>query len=152
MQTQNEDREGEIVAVARSWLGTAYRHQASKKGVGADCLGLVRGVFAEVTGRPAENPQPYARDWAERTGQERLLQAAVRHCGASLKREQARPGDIIVFRWRSDCAAKHTGILTASQHFIHAYEQAGVIESALTPGWARRIAAVFRFPAAMEYT
>ena len=34
----------EIVAAARSWIGTPYRHQASLKGVGCDCLGLVRGV------------------------------------------------------------------------------------------------------------
>lgn len=33
-----------IVAEARRWLGTPYRHQASVIGAGADCLGLVRGV------------------------------------------------------------------------------------------------------------
>jgi cell wall-associated NlpC family hydrolase len=33
-----------IVAEARTWIGTPYRHQASLKGVGCDCLGLVRGV------------------------------------------------------------------------------------------------------------
>ena len=27
------------------WIGTPYRHQASLKGVGCDCLGLVRGVW-----------------------------------------------------------------------------------------------------------
>ena len=34
-----------IVAEARAWIGTPYRHQASLKGVGCDCLGLVRGVW-----------------------------------------------------------------------------------------------------------
>lgn len=34
----------EIVAAARQWLGTPYRHQASVRGVGCDCLGLIRGV------------------------------------------------------------------------------------------------------------
>jgi NlpC/P60 family putative phage cell wall peptidase len=43
----------DIVAIARGWLGTPYRHQASLKGVGCDCLGLVRGVYAEAYGRPA---------------------------------------------------------------------------------------------------
>lgn len=150
MNTRNSERESAIVAIARSWLGTPYRHQASRKGVGADCLGLVRGVFAEVTGRPAECPAPYARDWAERTGEERLLAAASRHCGDGIAPGEARPGDIIIFRWRNDCVAKHAGILTTDRHFIHAYEQAGVIQSALTPGWARRIVGIFRFPAALE--
>ena len=35
----------QIVAAARGWVGTPYRHQASLKGIGADCLGLVRGVW-----------------------------------------------------------------------------------------------------------
>ena len=46
----------------------------------------------------------------------------------------------------ADAAAKHLGILAGSQHFIHAYEQAAVVRSALVPGWRRRIAGVFRFP------
>lgn len=33
-----------IVNAARSWLGTPYHHQASLRGVGCDCLGLIRGL------------------------------------------------------------------------------------------------------------
>jgi hypothetical protein len=39
-----------IVAETRAWIGTPYRHQASLKGVGCDCLGLVRGVWRAVIG------------------------------------------------------------------------------------------------------
>ena len=39
-----------IVAIVRAWCGTPYRHQASRKGVGCDCLGLVRGVYRELHG------------------------------------------------------------------------------------------------------
>ncbi|MFD0934795.1 peptidase P60, partial [Methylobacterium trifolii] len=35
----------DVVAQARLWLGTPYRHQASLAGVGCDCLGLLRGVW-----------------------------------------------------------------------------------------------------------
>ena len=45
-----------IVAEASTWLGTPYRHQGSRKGVGCDCLGLVRGVWREVYGTDAETP------------------------------------------------------------------------------------------------
>ena len=46
-----------IVAEARSWIGTHYRHQQSLKGVGCDCLGLLRGVWRAVYGQEPE-PTP----------------------------------------------------------------------------------------------
>jgi hypothetical protein len=46
--------------------------------------------------------------------------------------------------------AKHVGILARAEDgyetLIHAYSGHGVVESPLTPAWARRIAGVFRFP------
>ena len=61
-----------IVAEARAWIGTPYRHQASLKGVGCDCLGLVRGVWRAVIGPEPERAPPYAPDWAEASGMNRL--------------------------------------------------------------------------------
>lgn len=135
-----------IVAVARGFIGTPYRHQGSLKGVGCDCLGLIRGVWRELYGADPEVPAPYAPDWAERTGRERLLEAAARHCGAARPLADLRPGDLLVFRWQDGMAAKHAGIATPADRFIHAYEQAAVLESPLVPAWRRRIAGVFRFP------
>ena len=71
-----------IVETARSWIGTPYRHQASLKGVGCDCLGLVRGVWREIYGGEPELPPAYQPDWAERSGEDRLRDAARRHFGA----------------------------------------------------------------------
>jgi NlpC/P60 family putative phage cell wall peptidase len=48
----------DIVAETRSWIGTPYRHQASLKGVGCDCLGLVRGVWRAVIGVEPETSAP----------------------------------------------------------------------------------------------
>ena len=42
--------------------------------------------------------------------------------------------------------AKHVGILTGADSFLHAYERLGVIEEPLTPSWRRRIAFAFLFP------
>lgn len=136
----------EVVAAAKLWLGTPYRHQASEIGVGCDCLGLIRGVWLTLYGTVPEVPAPYAADWAERSGEERLMQAAARYCGPAIPQVEMRPGDILLFRWRAQFAAKHAGILSSPDHFIHAYEQAGVVRSPLVPGWRRRIAGVFRFP------
>ncbi|KQV63835.1 NlpC/P60 family protein [Rhizobium sp. Root1220] len=138
--------ERHVLAIAESWIGTPYRHQASLKGVGCDCLGLVRGVWRELYGAEPELPPPYAPDWAERSGEDRLMNAARRHFGASLPLAERRPGDLLLFRWRPEVAAKHAGIFVGEREFIHAYEQAAVIRSPLVPSWRRRIAAVFRFP------
>ncbi len=144
----SEDQGARIVMLARGWIGTPYRHQASRKGVGCDCLGLVRGIWRELYGAEPEAPTPYSADWAERGGEERLLDAALRHFGSVLPLAEARAGDVIVLRWKAGAIAKHAGILAASDRFIHAYEQAAVVESPLVTAWRRRIAGVFRFPPA----
>ncbi|HVV42913.1 MAG TPA: hypothetical protein VHC94_17820 [Nitrobacter sp.] len=87
-----------IVAEARAWIGTRYRHQASLKGVGCDCLGLVRGVWRHCIGDEPETPPPYAPDWAEARGEETLAAAAFRHL-VPISREALGAGDVLLFRW-----------------------------------------------------
>lgn len=135
-----------VLDIAAGWIGTPYRHQASLQGVGCDCLGLIRGIWCELYGEEPEEPGPYAPDWAERGGTERLADAAIRHFGPPIPAHEVEPGDLLLFRFRQGVAAKHLGILEAGRRFIHAYEQAGVVSSALVPSWSRRIAAVHRFP------
>ncbi len=134
-----------IVATARRWLGTPYHHQASMLGVGCDCLGLVRGVFRDLEGLDPEMPPPYTRDWAEATGTETLLAAAGRHL-LSVAMQDARPGDVLVFRYRPGVPAKHCGILASASSFVHASEGNAAAEVALQPWWRRRIVGVFAFP------
>lgn len=135
----------EIVASARSWIGTPYRHQASVKGAGTDCLGLIRGVWRDLYGAEPEAVPAYSMDWSEPQGDEGLWAAAARHM---FERPVggARPGDVILFRMRTGSVAKHLGVLSDERHFIHAYSRSGVIESALSVPWRRRIVAAFAFP------
>jgi NlpC/P60 family putative phage cell wall peptidase len=135
----------EAVRLARGWLGTPYRHQACLKGAGCDCLGLVRGVFAELYGQAAETPPPYSRDWAEATGRETMIEAAARHL-IPIAPAEAAPGDVLIFRLRPGAMAKHAAIMTTEARMIHAMEGAPVCEIHITSWWRRRIAAVFRFP------
>jgi NlpC/P60 family putative phage cell wall peptidase len=134
----------EIVAAARGWIGTPYRHQASLKGVGCDCLGLLRGVWRELLGGEPEPVPPYTRDWAEAGGRELLMDVASRHL-VRVERE-AQPGDVLLFRWRAGLPAKHCAIVGAPGTMIHAHEGAAVAEVAIAPFWSRQIAAVFAFP------
>ncbi len=134
-----------IVALARSWIGTPYHHQASVRGIGADCLGLVRGVWREFYGHEPELPPAYSPDWAEATRCETLLGAARRHL-AERDRDAGRPGDLVLFRFRAYLPAKHAGIMVGAASMVHAYEGSGVVEAKLVPWWRRRIAGVFAFP------
>lgn len=62
---------------------------------------------------------------------------------AELAPSEVQPGAFLLFRMRPRAIAKHVGILTAPDRFIHAYERLGVIEEPLTPAWRRRIAFAF---------
>ena len=139
----------EIVVAARTWIGTPYRHQASCKGIGADCLGLIRGVWREVRQEEPERPPPYTADWAEATGEERLLKAAHRLL-TRIREADATAGDILLFRMIERGPAKHVGFLSSNNliggHIIHAYSGHAVCETRLTAAWHRRLAGVFRFP------
>jgi NlpC/P60 family putative phage cell wall peptidase len=131
-----------IIALARGWLGTPYHHQASLKGVGTDCVGLVRGIWRELNGTDAEAPPAYTRDWAEASGRETLVEAARRHL-IEIAPSDMQPGDVLVFRWRRRALAKHCATPDA---MIHALEGAPVSEVAFTPWWRRHLAAAFAFP------
>jgi len=162
------------VAAARGWIGTPYVHQASCKGAGCDCLGLIRGLWRELYGAEPEVPPAYTMDWSEPQGAEALWQAAARHLVAKPLGEAAA-GDVILFRMRVGAVAKHLGVQSAvgekelraapaggkagaarrcrrvkacdpSPAFIHAYAGHGVVESPLSPPWQRRIVARFQFP------
>jgi NlpC/P60 family putative phage cell wall peptidase len=134
-----------IIPEARSWIGTPYRHQASLKGIGCDCLGLVRGVWRELYGGEPEATPAYAPDWAEASGQERLAAAARRYL-LELAPAVVEPGDVLLFRWRPHLPAKHAAILSAPGRMIHAYDGAAVAEVSFAPFWRRRLAFAFRFP------
>ncbi|MCW1955631.1 NlpC/P60 family protein [uncultured Lentibacter sp.] len=137
-----------VLTEARGWIGTPYHHQASRRGVGTDCLGLVRGVWRAVYGAEPEAVPAYTPDWAEPQQEERLWAAAARHFSA-VSWAEAEAGDVLLFRMRRGAVAKHLGILSAcgaAPKFIHAYSGHAVLESPLTPPWQRRVAALFRFP------
>ena len=99
----------DIVAEARTWVGTPYRHQASEKGIGADCLGLIRGLWREHYGDEPANVPAYTADWSEPQGAEVLFAAAAKHLRKKPLGEAAL-GDVLLFRMRRGSVAKHLGI------------------------------------------
>ena len=131
------------LAIARGWIGTPYRHRAALCGVGADCLGLVRGVWCALYGRAGPDVPPYVPDWSEPAGVEPLWTALRTHLA-----EVPRPcdGQVLLFRMGPNAMAKHLGLQSrGGAAFVHACPRAGVIEAPLSAPWARRIVARFDF-------
>ncbi|MEO0859906.1 MAG: peptidase [Pseudomonadota bacterium] len=138
-----------VVDEARRWIGTPYVHQASMRGAGTDCLGLIRGVWRAVYGGEPEKVPAYTMDWSEPQGLETLWEAALRHMRPISAGVPLVSGQCLLFRMREQSVAKHLGIVASAgalPTFVHAYSGQGVVESALSRPWKRRVAARFDFP------
>ncbi|TVP72326.1 MAG: peptidase [Rhodobacteraceae bacterium] len=138
---------GDVVALARGWIGTPYHHRASRRGAGADCLGLIFGIWRARYGRDMQALPDYAPHWSETGPEERLWQGLARHF---LPATAPADGQLLLFRLQPRALAKHLGIQTrAGRGFIHTCPHAGVVEAPLSAPWARRIVARFDFPPLM---
>jgi NlpC/P60 family putative phage cell wall peptidase len=136
------------VAEARRWIGTPWRHRASLRGAGADCLGLILGVWRAVYGGQPGPVPPYPSGWGVEAKDE-LLWRALGRVAEEIAPAEAEAGDLLLFRMRVGAAAAHLGLQAAAggaPTVIHAYTRRGVVESALGPALARRVAAAFRLP------
>lgn len=131
-----------VILAARRWIGTPYVLCAALRGVGCDCVGLIRGVLADVTGRPVPDVPGWRQDWAEAPGRP-LFTAAARHLIDAP--HPPRPGDVVAFR--VDGREAHVGILSTGGRVIHAVEGCGVVEVPLD-AWRGRISFRAAFPAA----
>ena len=103
-----------VIDEAFSWLGTPYRYGGNTRS-GIDCSGLLVNVFGKVAGvkipRSSAEQQKYCR---------------------TLKRKDARPGDLVFFSNRSHGGkVGHVGLYIGNDRFIHASSSRGVIVSDL---------------------
>lgn len=133
-----------VVAAAREWLGTPYRHRASTLGAGCDCLGLLRGVWRALYGGEPMTPPPYRASIRDPENAGALRGAAEQFL---LPVEgPVSAGQVLLFRLAGLEEAKHCGIMVSEDRFIHAQEKFGVVEAYLTDGWAKRVSGRFWFP------
>lgn len=135
-----------IVEAARKWIGTPYVHQASAKGAGCDCLGLLRGVWRDLFGDEPESAPPYSADWSEASGREDMYGGFKRHF-TEIDPTSVAPGDIALFRMLPWGPAKHCAIVArrfGRLTLIHSRANTKVTEEPLTDSWWRRLAFAFR--------
>lgn len=125
----------EIIAEAREWIGTPFHHQASAKGVGVDCIGLVGGVLNNL-GVIVTIPKGYARE-PDGTLDRELMRR--------LTPINIQSGALLLFRIRSN--PQHVAIAT-DKGMIHSYSGGSykVTEHSIDKWWSDRLLKVYALP------
>lgn len=135
----------QIAAAALAWTGTPYHHQASVRGVGTDCLGLVRGVWREMIGPEPDLIPNYSPSWDE-VAKTEIMKAAFDAHMKPRKITRRGPGVVLLFRYRADLPAKHCAIMTSKTTMVHSHSGRSVVEVELSDWWSRKIVAAYVYP------
>ena len=129
----------DIIAAARSCIGSPFAHQGRIKGLALDCAGLAVSVAHDL-GVEYNDQQGYGREPFK--GQ---LESAL-DAQPGLERvdiDDMQAGDLLLMRFASN--PQHLAIFTG-QSIIHSYEAVGICcEHRLSSVWMARIVRVYRF-------
>lgn len=133
----------EIIAVARSWIGTPYRHQASVKGVGADCIGLLRGISLESRIIAPEIERRPEITQFKGYGTRPVPGELGRLCAMLLDPvaiDSVQIADVLLLRWDTD--PQHLAIVSSlsPMRIIHSFSSARrVCENGVDGAWRHDI-------------
>jgi cell wall-associated NlpC family hydrolase len=104
------DQAQEVVLRALSFIGVRYKWGGDSPDTGFDCSGLIRYVYAQVTGRALPgNAQEISR------------------AGATVDRSELQPGDLVFFNTLRK-PFSHVGIYLGDSRFLHAPSRGGQVE------------------------
>ncbi len=124
-------------SIADEWVGTPFHHQASIKGVGCDCAGLIKGVGVEYGMTVHGIPDDYGVDPDPKIMIATLEKNLVRCDSIEL-------ADVLLFTL--SVHPQHLAITNGSR-MIHAYRPMGkVVHHILDDIWKRRVHSSYRFP------
>lgn len=156
MKTKRET----LVAQARTWLGTDFKHQGRiKKSLrnkgGVDCLGLVIGVAKELhleSGVFDNNGKdiPVCKfddlEYSRNSDPQKLLKGFSKAC-IEISLDEAKAGDVLLFKFEE--MPKHLAIITEINSnqitIIHAFLKTGkVVEHIIDDEWKSRISKVYQ--------
>lgn len=135
----------DIIAEARSWIDTPWHHQASVKGIGCDCAGLVRGI-GNVLGIMDLNEETIeAKEfigYGRAPEPKRLIKALNRFMNR-IDVKKIQPADVLLFKLPEP---QHLAILTDQGTIIHALCKVGkVSEMILNANWQDLIVGAWKY-------
>jgi len=144
----------DIVAEARTWVGTPFQHLTRVKGIGVDCVGLVIAI-ADDLGIKDNDGKPFLRDDYRAYPTQPSDRFVHDECCRRLVRKSVNDlcqGDIVSLKVpRTAC---HVAIITERQgvlYMIHGYSPLRkVVEHILDNSFRRRIIGVFSYPGVTE--
>ena len=117
-----------VARTAQTQIGKRYRSGGTSPGTGFDCSGLIWWAYRQhgVTVPRVTTDQARA--------------------GSGVGRQQARAGDILVFRTSSGAAGLHTGLYTGNGGFVHSPSSGKRIrmDAIHDAYWSRRLIGVRR--------
>lgn len=128
----------DIIAAARGWIGTRWQHQASCRGAGTDCIGLVAGVAAECGSAEGRRflSTPEWRCYGRHPDPEFMFSVA----GELMDRiapAEALPADVLVFTCGKH--PMHFGWLAPGDNLVHAWLGARRVVEHRLGEWSDRI-------------
>lgn len=137
----------EIVATARSFIGTPFHHQGRLPGVGLDCA----GVPIVISWRHGIKPMDFDVTGYARAPDGSALKAYCDEHMVQISLEQLQPADVVLVRWRNG-PPQHLGLVADYLHgglsMIHAegYRHKKVMETRLLFGRAMCFVAAYSIP------
>lgn len=149
----------QVVATARQWLGTPFKHQgrtqstAQQKG-GCDCIGLLLGVVGNIYVQSGVDMLCPQRSYLlQAIGYGRLpdgqkLQLGLANYLYTAPLDELKTADILLCRL--DENPQHVALVTDYAYgglgMIHAYAQAKkVVENRMDEKWRSSVVAAYRF-------
>ena len=147
---ENNPTRLDAVAEARRWLDTPFHHQDSVKGVGCDCIGLIKGVGTALQLVDYNPASPLAQAFANYSmlPNSRRMREGLATWLVEIPVPDAVLGDIYFMAWGRE--PQHVALVT-DIGIIHSYSGVGkVVEHALDESWRRRIIASYRYPVFCE--
>lgn len=127
-----------VIEIARSTMGTPFRHQGRVVGVGIDCAGVLVHILRTL-GLPHDDSRGYPR-----LPYEGLIESILdaQPSLVAYPKSQMQPGDVLLMRFRTE--PQHVAICTG-ETIIHSYSAIGrVVEHRLSPVWRARIVKIYR--------
>lgn len=131
----------QLVAEARSWVGTPFAHQGRRKRVGVDCVGLVIGL-AHAFGISNFDVRNYPR-----FPNPQMMRALLDEHMDRISFKSVLPADVIHLRPRA--SAQHLAVVTDTEPvtIVHAYSRGSVSRCLEEPlgEWVNRVDGCYRF-------